>query len=61
MFSTMLHSIATSNLLPGHVPVVCVDINPSVITKLMDRGGIQVLGLLMDVGSFLRELELHLS
>ncbi|MDP2935932.1 MAG: TIGR00300 family protein [Dehalococcoidia bacterium] len=61
MVSTMLHSIGTSNLLPGHVPVVCVDINPAVATKLMDRGGIQVLGLVMDVGSFLRELELHLS
>lgn len=60
MLSTMLHSIATSNLLPGHVPIVCVDINPSVVTKLMDRGGIQAVGLVMDVGSFLRELELHL-
>ncbi len=60
MLSTMLHSIATSNLLPGHVPVVCVDINPVVGTKLMDRGGIQSVGLVMDVGSFLRELELHL-
>lgn len=60
MLSTMLHSIATSNLLPGHVPVVCVDINPAVGTKLMDRGGIQSVGLVMDVGSFLRELELHL-
>ncbi len=60
MLSTMLHSIATSNLLPGHVPIVCVDINPSVVTKLMDRGGIQALGLVMDVGSFLRETELHL-
>lgn len=60
MLSTMLHSIATSNLLPGNVPVVCVDINPAVVTKLMDRGGIQAMGLVMDVGSFLRELELHL-
>lgn len=60
MLSTMLHSIATSNLLPGHVTVVCVDINPAVATKLMDRGGIQAVGLVMDVGSFLRELELHL-
>ncbi|HLB12670.1 MAG TPA: TIGR00300 family protein, partial [Dehalococcoidia bacterium] len=60
MLSTMLHSIATSNLLPGHVTVVCVDINPAVVTKLMDRGGIQAVGLVMDVGSFLRELELHL-
>jgi lysine-ketoglutarate reductase/saccharopine dehydrogenase-like protein (TIGR00300 family) len=61
MLSTMLHSIATSNLLPGHVTVVCVDINPAVVTKLMDRGGIQAVGLVMDVGSFLRELVLHLE
>ncbi|MDP2728289.1 MAG: TIGR00300 family protein, partial [Dehalococcoidia bacterium] len=60
MLSTMLHSIATSNLLPGHVTIVCVDINPSVVTKLMDRGGMQAVGLVMDVGSFLRELEQHL-
>lgn len=61
MLSTMLHSIATSNMLPGHVPVVCVDINPAVVTKLMDRGGIQAVGLVMDVGSFLRELEIRLQ
>ncbi len=61
MLSTMLHSIATSNLLPGHVPIVCVDINPAVVTKIMDRGGLQAVGLVMDVGSFLRELELHLK
>lgn len=60
MLSTMLHSIATSNLLPGRVPVICVDINPSVVIKLLDRGGVQAVGLVMDVGSFLRELELHL-
>lgn len=61
MLSTMLHSIATSNLLPGQVTLVCVDINPAVVTKLMDRGGIQTIGLVMDVGSFLRELVHHLE
>ncbi len=56
MLSTMLHSIAVGNLLPAHVTTVCVDINPAVVTKLADRGTFQSLGLVMDVGSFLREL-----
>lgn len=56
MLSTMLHSIAVGNLLPASVATVCVDINPSVLTKLMDRGSFQTVGLVMDVGSFLREL-----
>ena len=56
MLSTMLHSIAVGNLLPASVTTVCVDINPAVVTKLADRGTFQSLGLVMDVGSFLREL-----
>lgn len=56
MLSTMLHSIAVGNLLPAAVRTVCVDINPSVLTKLMDRGSFQTMGLVMDVDSFLRDL-----
>ena len=56
MLSTMLHSIATGNLLPAHVRTVCVDINPAVVTKLADRGSWQSVGLVTDVESFLREL-----
>jgi lysine-ketoglutarate reductase/saccharopine dehydrogenase-like protein (TIGR00300 family) len=56
MLSTMLHSIAVGNLLPASVFTVCVDINPSTLTKLVDRGSFQTTGLVMDVGSFLREL-----
>ena len=41
MLSTMLHSIATGNLLPGKVKTVCVDINPATVTKLVDRGSHQ--------------------
>ena len=61
MMSTMLHSIAVGNLLPADVTTVCVDINPSVVTKLADRGTFQSLGLIMDVGSFLRDLLEHLA
>jgi lysine-ketoglutarate reductase/saccharopine dehydrogenase-like protein (TIGR00300 family) len=61
MLSTMLHSIAVGNLLPANVTTVCVDINPAVATKLADRGTFQNLGLVMDVGSFLRELLEHLA
>jgi len=56
MLSTMLHSIATGNMLPAAVRTVCVDINPAVVTKLADRGTWQSIGLVTDVESFLREL-----
>jgi lysine-ketoglutarate reductase/saccharopine dehydrogenase-like protein (TIGR00300 family) len=56
MLSTMLHSIATGNLLPASVRTVCVDMNPGVVTKLADRGSWQSVGLVTDVESFLREL-----
>jgi lysine-ketoglutarate reductase/saccharopine dehydrogenase-like protein (TIGR00300 family) len=61
MLSTMLHSIATGNLLPAGVRTVCVDINPAVVTKLADRGSWQSVGLVTDVESFLRELVLSLE
>ncbi|HEX6548142.1 MAG TPA: TIGR00300 family protein [Candidatus Dormibacteraeota bacterium] len=56
MLSTMLHSIATGNMLPANVRTVCVDMNPAVVTKLADRGSWQSIGLVTDVESFLREL-----
>ena len=56
MLSTMLHSIAVGNLLPATVHTVCVDINPSTLTKLVDRGSFQTIGIVMDVGGFLRDL-----
>jgi lysine-ketoglutarate reductase/saccharopine dehydrogenase-like protein (TIGR00300 family) len=56
MVSTMLHSIATGNILPAAVPIVCVDINPAAVTKLVDRGSIQSVGMVTDVGLFLRQL-----
>ena len=58
--STLL-SIATGNLLPATVPTVCVDVNPSVPTKLADRGSFQAVGLVMDAASFLRELARELG
>lgn len=56
MVATMLHSIATGNLLPAWVKVACVDINPSTVTKLMDRGSIQTVGVVTDAEPFLRSL-----
>nr|MBA2725833.1 TIGR00300 family protein [Actinomycetota bacterium] len=53
---TMLHGIATGNCLPASVPLVCVDINQSTVTKLMDRGSFQSVGIITDVGLFIREL-----
>jgi len=56
MLSTMLHSIGTGNMLPSWVKTVCVDINPAVVTKLADRGSAQTVGIVSDVGLFLRAL-----
>jgi lysine-ketoglutarate reductase/saccharopine dehydrogenase-like protein (TIGR00300 family) len=56
MIATALHSIATGNLLPAWVKVVCVDINPATVTKLSDRGTFQTIGLVTDVEPFLRSL-----
>ncbi len=53
MISTMLHSIATGNMLPSNVKVIVVDISQPTVTKLMDRGTWQALGIVSDVGAFL--------
>ncbi|MGY1724114.1 ornithine cyclodeaminase, nickel-pincer nucleotide-dependent [Blastococcus sp. SYSU DS0533] len=56
MVATMLHSIATGNLLPASIPLVCVDINPATVTKLADRGSAQAMGIVTDIGLFLEQL-----
>jgi len=56
MLGTMLHSIAVGNLLPSFVKTICVDINPATVTKLMDRGSAQAIGLVTDIGIFLPQL-----
>jgi len=56
MLSSMLHSIGVGNLLPSWVKVICVDINPAVVTKLSDRGSTQTIGIVTDVGLFLHQL-----
>ena len=56
MIATTLHSIAVGNLLPAWVKVACVDINPSTVIKLNDRGSFQTVGLVTDVEPFLRSL-----
>lgn len=61
MLSSMLHAIGTGNMLPSRVTTVCVDINPAVVTKLSDRGSSQALGIVSDVGLFLRMLDQELS
>jgi lysine-ketoglutarate reductase/saccharopine dehydrogenase-like protein (TIGR00300 family) len=61
VLSTMLHGIGVGNMLPAWVPVVCVDINPAVVTKLADRGSSQTIGLVTDVGLFLHQLARRLA
>ena len=56
ILSTMLHGIGVGNMLPSWVRVVCVDINPAVVTKLSDRGSAQTVGVVTDVGLFLHRL-----
>ena len=56
MLSSMLHSIGVGNMLPSWVKVICVDINPAVVTKLSDRGSTQTIGVVTDVGLFLHQL-----
>jgi hypothetical protein len=56
MIATMLHSVAVGNLLPAWIKVICIDINPSTVIKLSDRGSFQTLGLVTDVEPFLRAL-----
>jgi lysine-ketoglutarate reductase/saccharopine dehydrogenase-like protein (TIGR00300 family) len=58
---SMLHSIATGNMLPSWVKIVCVDINPAVATKVSDRGTGQAVGVVTDVGLFLDLLSRELS
>jgi lysine-ketoglutarate reductase/saccharopine dehydrogenase-like protein (TIGR00300 family) len=60
MVATMLHSVATGNILPASVPLVCVDINPATVTKLADRGSAQARGIVTDVGLFLEQLAMEL-
>lgn len=61
MVASMLHAIATGNLLPAKVHTVVVDINPAVVTKLADRGSFQAAGLVTDAELFLRALVEALS
>ena len=61
MVATTLHSIAVGNLLPAWVKVACVDISPATVTKLMDRGSTQTVGIVSDAEPFLRSLAAELE
>ena len=56
MLASMLYSIGVGNMTPAGVRLVCVDINPAVVTKLSDRGSVESVGVVTDVGSFLNLL-----
>jgi hypothetical protein len=61
MVATTLHSIAVGNLLPAAVRVACVDISPATVTKLMDRGSTQTVGIVSDAEPFLAGLVAELA
>ncbi|MCP1662848.1 MAG: TIGR00300 family protein [Methanocalculus sp. MSAO_Arc1] len=61
MIGTLLHSVAVGNSLPSYVKTICVDINPASVTKLMDRGTTQAIGVVSDAGSFIPALHRALN
>jgi lysine-ketoglutarate reductase/saccharopine dehydrogenase-like protein (TIGR00300 family) len=61
MLSSMLHSIGVGNMTPAGVKMVCIDINPAVVTKLSDRGSLESTGVVTDVGLFLSLLVQQLN
>jgi hypothetical protein len=61
MLATLLHSVATGNMLPARTRVICVDIEPNSVTKLYDRGSLQTIGIVTDVQPFLSELLVELG
>jgi lysine-ketoglutarate reductase/saccharopine dehydrogenase-like protein (TIGR00300 family) len=61
MVATLLHSVATGNMLRATTRVVCVDIQQSAVTKLADRGTFQTIGIVTDAQPFLQELLLELG
>lgn len=61
MLSSMLHAIGTGNMTPAGVRLICVDISPAVVTKLADRGSLESIGIVTDVGLFLKLLASNLE
>jgi lysine-ketoglutarate reductase/saccharopine dehydrogenase-like protein (TIGR00300 family) len=61
VLASMLHGIGVGNMLPSAVRVICVDINPAVVTKLADRGSSQTVGIVTDTGLFLHQLAEQLA
>lgn len=53
MLASTLHAVAVGNMLPSTVKLVCVDINPASVTKLLDRGSTQAVGVVSDIGTLL--------
>ena len=61
IYASMLHGIATGNMLPSRVKTVAIDINPYVVTRLQDRGTTQALGMVTDPAVLLPQLVLELE
>jgi lysine-ketoglutarate reductase/saccharopine dehydrogenase-like protein (TIGR00300 family) len=61
MLASALHAIAVGNLLPARVRTVCVDMTEALPVKLGNRGTLQAIGLVTDVGYFLERLEQELA
>jgi hypothetical protein len=61
LLSSMLHAIGVGNMTPAGVRLICVDISPAVVTKLADRGSMESIGVVTDVGLFLNLLDAQLA
>lgn len=61
MVATLLHSVATGNMLPASVATFCVDADSDSVIKLTDRGTHQAVGIVTDCEFFLKELASQLQ
>ncbi len=52
----LIDSGIMSDIFNAIIRTVCIGINPAVVTKLADRGSGQTIGIISDVGLFLRAL-----
>jgi lysine-ketoglutarate reductase/saccharopine dehydrogenase-like protein (TIGR00300 family) len=56
LMGTVLHSLAVASMLRPTAKVVCVDIDPSAVAKVIDQQPFQSIGIVTDVEPFLRQL-----
>ena len=56
LLATIRHSLAAVSMLAPTVKIVCVDIDPSAVERVVEQQPLQSIGMITDVEPFLREL-----